>query len=62
MPKSAAVPTELCADEIELYNSIHSIASTGRDIDGRLEPFRYTRFGRPLRAGIDKRCSFVGYS
>lgn len=42
----SGVPTELCADELELYNSIRSIATTGHDVDGKLEPFLYTRFGR----------------
>jgi 4-amino-4-deoxy-L-arabinose transferase-like glycosyltransferase len=34
-----AVPTELDADEIDLYNSAYSIATTGHDIDGTLLPF-----------------------
>ncbi|HXM06388.1 MAG TPA: glycosyltransferase family 39 protein, partial [Candidatus Acidoferrum sp.] len=34
-----AVPTELDADEVDLYNSAYSIATTGHDIDGTLLPF-----------------------
>ncbi|MBV8117629.1 MAG: glycosyltransferase family 39 protein [Candidatus Eremiobacteraeota bacterium] len=36
------VPTELDADEIDLYNSAYSIASTGHDVDGTLRPFLYS--------------------
>ncbi|MBV9234050.1 MAG: glycosyltransferase family 39 protein [Candidatus Eremiobacteraeota bacterium] len=36
------VPTELDADEIDLYNSAHSIVTTGRDLDGTLLPFLYS--------------------
>lgn len=35
------VPTELSWDEIDLWNSAHSIATTGHDVDGRLSPFLY---------------------
>ena len=35
----STVPTELIVDEIDLYNSAHSIATTGHDIDGTLLPF-----------------------
>ena len=37
------VPTELDADEIDLYNSAYSIATTGHDIDGTLLPFSTRR-------------------
>jgi 4-amino-4-deoxy-L-arabinose transferase-like glycosyltransferase len=40
------VPTELVVDEIDLYNSAHSIATTGRDIDGTLLPFLYSPLTR----------------
>jgi 4-amino-4-deoxy-L-arabinose transferase-like glycosyltransferase len=33
----------LFADEIEQYVSVHSIATTGVDVDGRLRPFLYCR-------------------
>lgn len=36
------VPTELDADEIDLYNSAYSIATTGHDLDGTLLPFLYS--------------------
>jgi len=36
------VPTELDADEIDLYNSAYSIATTGHDVDGSLLPFFYS--------------------
>ncbi|MBV9719336.1 MAG: glycosyltransferase family 39 protein [Candidatus Eremiobacteraeota bacterium] len=36
------VPTELDADEIDLYNSAYSIATTGHDLDGTLLPFFYS--------------------
>lgn len=36
------VPTELDADEIDLYNSAYSIATTGHDLDGTLWPFFYS--------------------
>lgn len=42
----SSVPTELVPDEIDLYNSAYSIATTGHDIDGSLEPFLYSRFTR----------------
>ncbi len=38
----AGVPTELDADEIDLYNSAYSIATTGSDLDGALLPFLYS--------------------
>lgn len=40
------VPTELIVDEIDLYNSAHSIATTGHDVDGTLLPFVYSKFTR----------------
>jgi 4-amino-4-deoxy-L-arabinose transferase-like glycosyltransferase len=48
----SSVPSELVVDEIDLYNSAHSIATTGRDVDGQLHPFLYARFTRnpPLYA------------
>lgn len=42
----SGVPSELIADELDLYNSAQSIASTGHDIDGTLLPFFYSRFTR----------------
>ncbi len=42
----STVPTELIADELDLYNSAYSIATTGHDIDGTLQPFLYARFTR----------------
>ena len=38
----SGVPTELDADEIDLYNSAYSIATTGHDLDGTLLPFFYS--------------------
>lgn len=51
------VPTELVADELELYNSAHSILTTGHDVDGLLLPFTYGPLTRnpPLYA-------FAGYA
>ncbi|MGR4065432.1 MAG: glycosyltransferase family 39 protein [Vulcanimicrobiaceae bacterium] len=40
------VPSELIVDELDLYNSVHSIVQTGHDIDGRLLPFLYSPFTR----------------
>lgn len=42
----STVPTELIVDEIDLYNSARSIATTGHDVDGSLEPFVYSKFTR----------------
>jgi 4-amino-4-deoxy-L-arabinose transferase-like glycosyltransferase len=42
----STVPTELIADELDLYNSVHSIVTTGHDLDGTLQPFLYSRFTR----------------
>lgn len=42
----SSVPTELIADELDLYNSAHSIVTTGHDVDGYLQPFFYSRFTR----------------
>jgi 4-amino-4-deoxy-L-arabinose transferase-like glycosyltransferase len=42
----STVPTELIADELDLYNSVHSIVTTRHDIDGTLQPFFYSRFTR----------------
>lgn len=42
----STVPTELIVDEIDLYNSAHSIATTGHDVDGTLLPFVYSKFTR----------------
>jgi 4-amino-4-deoxy-L-arabinose transferase-like glycosyltransferase len=46
------VPSEVIVDEIDLYNSAHSIVTMGHDVDGRLVPFLYARFTRnpPLYA------------
>jgi 4-amino-4-deoxy-L-arabinose transferase-like glycosyltransferase len=41
-----SVPTELVADEVDLYNSAHSIVTTGHDVDGSLEPFLASMFTR----------------
>jgi 4-amino-4-deoxy-L-arabinose transferase-like glycosyltransferase len=48
----SSVPSELIVDEIDLYNSAHSIVTTGHDVDGTLRPFLYARFTRnpPLYA------------
>ncbi len=37
----SSVPSELIVDELDLYNSAHSIATTGVDIDGSLHPYLY---------------------
>jgi 4-amino-4-deoxy-L-arabinose transferase-like glycosyltransferase len=42
----SSVPTELIADELDLYNSAYSIATRGHDVDGNLKPFLYSRFTR----------------
>ncbi len=42
----SVVPTELIVDELDLYNSAHSIATTGHDVDGTLLPFLYSQFTR----------------
>jgi 4-amino-4-deoxy-L-arabinose transferase-like glycosyltransferase len=42
----AGVPTELDADEIDLYNSAYSIATSGHDVDGTLLPYFYSRVTR----------------
>lgn len=42
----SGVPTELDADEIDLYNSAYSIATTGHDLDGRLLPYLYAPWTR----------------
>ncbi len=42
----AGNPTELIVDELDLYNSAHAIATTGRDIDGSLLPFLWSAFTR----------------
>ncbi len=42
----SAVPTELVADELDLYNSVRSIVTTGHDVDGSLKPFLYSKFTR----------------
>ncbi len=51
------VPGELIADEIDLYDSMHSVVTTGHDVDGTLLPFFATAFTRnPPIYGI------VGYA
>jgi 4-amino-4-deoxy-L-arabinose transferase-like glycosyltransferase len=42
----AGNPTELIVDELDLYNSAHAIATTGRDVDGSLLPFLWSAFTR----------------
>jgi len=42
----SSVPTELDFDEIDLYNSVHSIVTTGHDVDGSLKPFLYAKATR----------------
>ena len=42
----SSVPTELIVDEIDLYNSAHSLATTGHDLDGSQLPFLYSPFTR----------------
>ena len=39
-------PSELITDELDLYNSAHSIATTGHDIDGSLLPYLSSSFTR----------------
>jgi len=41
-----SVPTELTWDELDLWNSAHSIATTGHDIDGSLLPYLYCPIAR----------------
>lgn len=57
----SSVPTELIVDEIDLYNSAHSIATTGHDIDGNLSPFLYSPFARnpPMYAAAAYASSLV---
>ncbi len=42
----SSVPTELIVDELDLYNSAQSIATTGHDLDGGLRPFLYSAVTR----------------
>lgn len=42
----SSVPTELIADELDIYNSVASIVTTGHDVDGMLRPFLYSHFTR----------------
>lgn len=42
----SSVPTELIVDEIDLYNSVSSIVTTGHDLDGSLKPFLWSQFTR----------------
>ena len=42
----SSVPSELIVDELDLYNSAYSIATTGHDIDGTLQPFLYCSLTR----------------
>lgn len=42
----STVPTELIADELDIYNSVASIVTTGHDVDGTLQPFFYSHFTR----------------
>lgn len=42
----SSVPTELIVDELDLYNSVSSIVSTGHDLDGTLKPFLWSHFTR----------------
>ncbi len=42
----SGVPSELIVDELDLYNSVQSIATTGHDVDGKLLPFLYSPFTR----------------
>jgi 4-amino-4-deoxy-L-arabinose transferase-like glycosyltransferase len=57
----SSVPSELIVDEIDLYNSAHSIVTTGHDVDGTLRPFLYSRFTRnpPLYAGAEYASSVI---
>ena len=57
----SSVPTELIVDEIDLYNSAYSIATTGHDIDGSLSPFLYSPFARnpPMYAAAAYTSSLV---
>lgn len=40
------VPSELIADELDPYNSVQSLVTTGHDIDGTRLPFLYSEFTR----------------
>ncbi|HET9097064.1 MAG TPA: glycosyltransferase family 39 protein [Candidatus Baltobacteraceae bacterium] len=42
----STVPTELIVDELDLYNSVSAIVSTGHDVDGTLKPFLWSQFTR----------------
>ena len=42
----SSVPTELIADELDLYNSVQSIVTAGHDVDGTLQPFLASQFTR----------------
>lgn len=56
------VPPELIADELDLYNSAQSIATTGRDVDGSLSPFFYSHLTRnPPIYGIAAYASSVAF-
>ena len=57
----SSVPPELVVDEIDLYNSAHSIVTTGHDVDGQLQPFLYARFTRnpPLYAVVGYASSLI---
>jgi 4-amino-4-deoxy-L-arabinose transferase-like glycosyltransferase len=37
------VPTGQYAEELDLYNSVYSIVTTGHDVDGTLMPYLYQR-------------------
>jgi hypothetical protein len=54
-------PPELVADELDLYNSARSIATTGHDVDGTLMPFLYCPFTRnpPMYAAAEYVTSLV---
>jgi 4-amino-4-deoxy-L-arabinose transferase-like glycosyltransferase len=54
-------PPELIPDELDLYNSALSIATTGHDIDGSLKPFLYCWLTRnpPLYAVAEYLTSLV---
>ncbi|HTU69842.1 MAG TPA: glycosyltransferase family 39 protein [Candidatus Baltobacteraceae bacterium] len=57
----SSVPTELDADEIDLYNSARSIVTTGHDVDGTLLPFLYANTVRnpPIYAAAGYASSLI---
>jgi len=48
----STVPTELIADELDIYNSVASIVTTGHDVDGSLIQEFLGGHGEFLQAGV----------